>query len=55
MIHGMNIFYNSKIVRGLKVVSTAKGLQPVQNKSKKVGSCNKKCNNKNIKDQVLEF
>ena len=35
MINGMNIFYGSKTGSGLKVVSTAKGLQSVQNKSKK--------------------
>ena len=48
MINGMNIFYGSKTGSGLKVVSTAKGLQPVKNKSKKGGSCNKKYNNKKI-------
>ena len=46
MINGMPIFYNSKTGSGLKVISTAKGLQPVQNKSKKGGSFNKKCNKK---------
>ena len=46
MINGMNIFYSSKTGNGLKVVSTnkGKGLQPVKTKSKKGGSCNKKCN-----------
>ena len=52
MINGMNIFYGSKTGSRLKVVSTAKGLQPVQNKFKKGGSCNKKCDNKNIKGRV---
>ena len=44
MINGMPIFYSSKTGSGLKVVSTNKemGLQPVQNKFKKGGSCNKK-------------
>ena len=48
MINGMNIFYGSKTGSGLKVVSTnkGKGLEPVQTKSKKGGSCNKKCNKK---------
>ena len=43
MINGMNIFYGSKTGSGLKVVSTnkGKGLEPVQTKSKKGGSCNK--------------
>ena len=55
MINGMNIFYGSKTGSGLKVVSTnkGKGLEPVQNK--KGGSCNKKCNKKNIKVLVLKF
>ena len=57
MINGMNIFYGSKIGSGLKVVSTnkGKGLQPVQNKSKKGGSCNKKCNNKKYKGSGLKI
>ena len=46
MINGMDIFYGSKTGSGLKVVSTnkgkGKGLEPVQTKSKKGGSCNKK-------------
>ena len=44
MINGMNIFYGSKTGSGLKVVSTnkGKGLDSVQTKSKKGGSCNKK-------------
>ena len=44
MINGMPIFYSSKTGSGLKVVSTnkGKGLEPVQTKSKKGGSCNKK-------------
>ena len=40
MINGMNIFYSSKSGSGLKVVSTAKGLEPVQTKKGK-GTCNK--------------
>ena len=49
MINGMNIFYGSKTGSGLKVVSNkGKGLEPVQTKSKKGGSCNKKCNKKRI-------
>ena len=55
MINGMNIFYSSKTGQGLKVVSTNKGqgLNPVQNKSKKGGSCDKKCNKKRIKGNGL--
>ena len=55
MINGMNIFYGSKAGSGLKVVSTnkGKGLQPVQNKSKKGGSCDKKCNKKRIRGNGL--
>ena len=51
MINGMNIFYSSKIGRGLEPVQTkvkGKGLEPVQNKSKKGGFCNKKCNKNNL-------
>ena len=55
MINGLNIFYCSKLGRGLKVVSTAKGLRPVQNKSKKGGSCNKKCNKKQFKGNGLKI
>ena len=57
MINGMPIFYNSKIGRGLKVVSTAKGkgLKSVQTKSKKGGSCNKKCNKKRINGKGLKI
>ena len=55
MINGMPIFYNSKLGNGLKVVSTAKGLQPVQNKPKKGGSCNKKCNKKQFKGSGLKI
>ena len=50
MINGMNIFYNSKTGRGLKVVSTAKGLEPVQTKKGK--GCNKKCNKNNLRGVV---
>ena len=55
MINGMNIFYGSKTGSGLKIVSTAKGLQPVQNKSKKGGSCNNKCNKKQFKGSGLKI
>ena len=57
MINGMNIFYGSKTGSGLKDVSTnkGKGLQPVQNKSKKGGSCNKKCDNKKHKGSGLKI
>ena len=57
MINGMNIFYGSKTGSGLKVVSTNKGkrLEPVQTKSKKGGSCNKKCNKKRIKGSGLKI
>ena len=50
MINGMNIFYSSKTG---KVVSTAKGLEPVQ--TKKGGSCNKKCNKKKIRGSGLKI
>ena len=54
MINGMNIFYVSKTGGGLKVVS--KGLQTIQNKSKKgKGTCNKKCNKKRIKGSGLKI
>ena len=57
MINGMNIFYGSKTGSGLKVVSTNKGneLQPVQNKSKKGGSCNNKSNKKQFKGSGLKI
>ena len=57
MINGMNIFYDSKIGRGLKAVSTnkGKGLEPVQTKSKKGGSCNKKCNEKQLRGNGLKI
>ena len=56
MINAMNNFYGSKAGSGLKVVSTnkGKGLQPVQIKSKKGGSCNEKCNKKRIKGSGLK-
>ena len=51
MINGMNIFYSSKTGSGLKVISTnkGKGLEPVQTKSKKGGSYNKK----SIKNELM--
>ena len=54
MINGMNVFYSSKLGRGLKVVSTNKGrgLQPIQTKR---GSCNKKCNKKKIRGGGLKI
>ena len=57
MINGMNISYGSKTGSGLKVVSTnkGKGLEPVQNKSKKGGSCNKKTNEKQFKGSGLKI
>ena len=53
MINGMNIFYSSKLVRGLEPVQTkkGKGLAPVQ--TKKGGSCIKKCNKKRINGRGL--
>ena len=54
MINGMNIFYGSKTGSGLKVVSTAKGLEPVQTKKGK-GTCNKKCNKKRIRGNGLKI
>ena len=55
MINGMNIFYNSKIGRGLEPVQTkkAKGLEPVQTKKGK--GCNKKCDNKKYKGSGLKI
>ena len=57
MINGMPIFYSSKTGSGLKVISTnkGKGLQPAKTKSKKGGSCNKKCNKKRIKGSGLKI
>ena len=49
----MPIFYSSKTGRGLKVVSTAKGLEPVQTKKGK--GCNKICNNKKYKGGALKI
>ena len=51
----MNIFYNSTIGRGLKVVSTNKGngLEPIQTKKGK--GCNKKCNNSQFKTRGLRI
>ena len=55
MINGMNIFHGSKTGSGLRVVSTnkGKGLEPV--KTKKGGSCNKKCNNEKYKGGALKI
>ena len=55
MINGMNIFYNSKIGKGLEPIQTkkGKGLEPIQ--TKKGGSCNKKCNKKKIKGSGLKI
>ena len=55
MINGMPIFYSSKTGIGLKVVSNnkGKGLEPVQTKSKKGGSCNKKCNKNRLRGNGL--
>ena len=56
MINGMDIFYSSKIGRGLEPIQTkGKGLQPVQNKSKKGRYCNKKCNKKQFKGSGLKI
>ena len=57
MINGMNIFYGSKLGSGLKAVSANKGegLEPVQNKSKKGGSYNKKCNKKQLRGNGLKI
>ena len=54
MINGMNIFYSSKIGKGLELVQ-GKGLEPVQSKSKRGGSCNKKCNKKQFKGHGLKI
>ena len=57
MINGMNIFYSSKLGRGLKLLSNnkvkGKGLEPIQNN--KGGSCNKKCNKKQFKGSGLKI
>ena len=55
MINGMNIFYSSKIGRGLEPVQTkkGKGLKPIQTKNG--GSCNKKCNKKQFKGRGLKI
>ena len=55
MINGMNIFYNSKIGRGLEPIQTkkGKGLEPIQTKKGK--GCNKKCNKKKIKGSGLKI
>ena len=58
MINGMNIFYSSKTKgKGLEPIQTkkGKGLEPVQNKSKKGGSCNKKCNKKQLRGCGLKI
>ena len=54
MINGMNIFYGSKTGSGLKVVSTnnGKGLEPVQNKSKKEDLVTKNVIKSNLKAEV---
>ena len=51
MINGIPIFYSSKTGSGLKVVSTAKGLEPIQTKKGK--GCNKKCKKKQIRGNGL--
>ena len=52
MINGIPIFYNSKTGSGLEPVQTkGKGLQPVQTKKGK--GCNKKCNKKRIKINLI--
>ena len=51
MINGINIFYSSKLGRGLEPVQTKeKGMEPVQTKKGK--GCNKKCNKNNLEDVV---
>ena len=55
MINGMNIFYSSKIGRGLEPIqSKGKGLEPVQTKKGK-GTCNKKCNKKQFNGLGLKI
>ena len=56
MINGMNIFYGSKTGSELKVVSTnkGKGFDPVQIKKGK-GTCNKKCNKKQLRGRGLKI
>ena len=54
MINGMPIFYSSKTGKGLEPVQTkGKGLEPVQ--TKKGGSCNKKCNKKQVIGKGLKI
>ena len=56
MINGMPIFYSSKTGSGLEPVQTKKGkeLKPVQTKKGK-GSCNKKCNKKQLRGGGLKI
>ena len=54
MINGMNIFYSSKLGKGLEPVQTkGKGLETVQNKKGK--GCNKKCNKKQLRGCGLKI
>ena len=54
MINGMNIFYSSKLGRGLEPVQAkGKGLEPVQTKKGK--GCNKKCNKKQLRGCGLKI
>ena len=54
MINDMNIFYSSKTGSELEPVQTkGKGLELVQ--TKKAGSCNKKCNKKQLRGCGLKI
>ena len=57
MINGMNIFYNSKLGSGLKVVSNNKdnGLQPIQTKKREKVLVSKKCNKKQLRGNGLKI
>ena len=55
MVNGMPIFYSSKTGSGLEPIQTkGKGLEPVQTKKGK-GTCNKKCNKKQLRGSGLKI
>ena len=55
MINGMPIFYSSKTGSELEPIQTkGKGLEPVQTKKGK-GTCNKKCNKKQLRGSGLKI
>ena len=54
MINGMKIPYYTSKGRGLEPIKTAKGLEPIQTKKGK-GTCNKKCNKKELVGKGLKI